>query len=62
MFAMIILAIISLLAWSNFSNNTASIIILITIAALVIYTVLNAKSQKRKEKIIARMNTEKKNL
>lgn len=49
MFALILLAIISLLAYSNFSETTAAIIILTTIFALVVYSVLNARLQKRKD-------------
>ena len=50
MFALILLAIISLLAYSNFSETTAAIIILTTIFALVVYSVLNARAQKNKNK------------
>lgn len=51
MFALILLAIISLLAYSNFSEATAAIIILTTIFALVVYSVLNARSQKNKQRL-----------
>lgn len=60
MFALILLAIISLLAYSNFSESTAAIIILTTIFTLVVYSVMNARSQKKK-KMLEQMKPEDKN-
>lgn len=50
MFALILIAMVALIAWTNFSENTAATIVLITILGLAGYAVVNARTQKRKAK------------
>ena len=52
MFALILIAMVALLAWINFSVNTAAIIVLIAILGLAAYAFINAKTQKNKAKKI----------